>query len=249
LAKDRTPVPEEVSADVLFQHDHTCCVCREHGRSVQIHHINEDPTDHDVDNLAVLCLEDHNRTQTRGGFAKHLRAVEVRRYRDERVSSRRKRADEIAAEKMSGTAFSEIVSKVDSWSLDVTDAPHITISRTSEHGEMTTVDMVVEGQNVIDLLQRIWVQLAAKFPKSQFGGDPERFIARHVADLFQFYFAMFDPNLDRLANGTSTPLLVNEKVEDDLKRLISETANSLDEWLISPTDPAAPPNTVEPHQG
>jgi 5-methylcytosine-specific restriction endonuclease McrA len=103
MANDRTPIPEEVSVDVLFLHDHTCCVCHEHGLSVQIHHIDDDPSNNAPENLAVLCLQDHDRTQLAGGFGRRLQATEVRRYRNdwlERVKIRREQADKIASERM-----------------------------------------------------------------------------------------------------------------------------------------------------
>ncbi len=105
MAKTRTPVPEDIAARVLYLHDHTCCVCQVRGRLVQIHHLDEDPSNHDPDDLAVLCLECHNQTQIKGGFAKKLREVEIREYRDSwlnRVAQRRERADEIATAKQVG---------------------------------------------------------------------------------------------------------------------------------------------------
>lgn len=44
MAKNRKPIPEDLAANVIFQSDFTCCVCREREKSVQIHHINEDPS-------------------------------------------------------------------------------------------------------------------------------------------------------------------------------------------------------------
>lgn len=81
--KKRTSVPEEVADNVQFLSDRTCCVCRHSNKAYQLHHLNEDPSDHDADNLAVLCLDCHDRTQTKGGFGRHLRAGQVRLYRDE----------------------------------------------------------------------------------------------------------------------------------------------------------------------
>src|SRR5262249_34062493 len=78
MANLRTPVPTEISTEVLFAQGHTCCVCREPGKAVQLHHIDENPTNHSPENLAVLCLEDHERTQLRGGFGKKLLAPEVK---------------------------------------------------------------------------------------------------------------------------------------------------------------------------
>jgi hypothetical protein len=83
MSKSRTSIPAEVAADALFTSDNTCCVCRERGKAVQIHHIDEDPTDHTGSNLAVLCLECHNQTQIVGGFGRKLTHEVVVRYRDE----------------------------------------------------------------------------------------------------------------------------------------------------------------------
>src|SRR5688572_19140099 len=99
MTKLRTRVPDDIAAETLFRHDHTCCVCNEHGRPVQIHHINENPDDHAPDNLAVLCLLCHHSTQVTGGFARTFNAEDVRRYRQdwlERIAARRTTADELA---------------------------------------------------------------------------------------------------------------------------------------------------------
>ena len=80
--KRRIPVPVETDAEVLNASDNTCCVCHEPRRSVQVHHIDEDPENNDIANLAVLCLDCHDKTQVRGGFRKKPNAVVVRRYRD-----------------------------------------------------------------------------------------------------------------------------------------------------------------------
>jgi hypothetical protein len=116
MANARTPVPPEVSAEVLFAQNHTCCVCRERGKPVQLHHIDEDPTNHSPENLAVLCLEDHEHTQLRGGFGKKLLPPEVKRYRDdwiERVKRRREEADNLA-----------IAAMADASTIQADSAPH-----------------------------------------------------------------------------------------------------------------------------
>lgn len=45
--------------------------------------MDEDPSNNDIDNLAVLCLECHHSTQLRGGFDRKLDAAQVRLYRNE----------------------------------------------------------------------------------------------------------------------------------------------------------------------
>lgn len=81
----RIPIPDDVAAEVMFLHMRTCCVCNLPERAVQIHHIDDNPSNNAVDNLAVLCLQDHEYTQVRGGFGRKLRAPDVIKHRDEWV--------------------------------------------------------------------------------------------------------------------------------------------------------------------
>ncbi len=50
---------------------------------MQIHHIDEDPSNSADRNLAVLCLDCHTDTQIRGGFHRKLDADQVTLYRDD----------------------------------------------------------------------------------------------------------------------------------------------------------------------
>lgn len=81
--KNRTEIPSEVAAQVLFISDRTCCVCRTRGKPVQIHHIDDDPSHNDKQNLAVLCFDCHRETQIRGGFDRKLDAEQVILYRSD----------------------------------------------------------------------------------------------------------------------------------------------------------------------
>jgi hypothetical protein len=83
LKKDRSEIPKEVAARVLFLADRTCCVCRTRGKPVQIHHIDEDPSNSVAVNLAVLCFDCHRDTQIHGGFDRKLDADQVVLYRDD----------------------------------------------------------------------------------------------------------------------------------------------------------------------
>lgn len=88
----RTPIPAKVVAQVLFESDDTCCKCCTPGRRVQIHHIDGNPTNHATENLAVLCLECHDRAEIRGGVGRRLSAATIRTYRADwlaRVAARR----------------------------------------------------------------------------------------------------------------------------------------------------------------
>ncbi len=79
--KPRTLVPDELAAIVLFKAHRTCCVCRAEGKPVQLHHIDDDPSNNVEENIAVLCLYCHNDTLLRGGFGRKLDAAQVRLYK------------------------------------------------------------------------------------------------------------------------------------------------------------------------
>lgn len=86
----------------MFAADRTCCVCRENGKAIQIHHIDGDPSNNTPENLVVLCLEHHNQTQITGGFGRKLDTDLVTRYRDEwlkDVKWRRTQANERAVKR------------------------------------------------------------------------------------------------------------------------------------------------------
>jgi hypothetical protein len=87
-------IPPDVAAKIQFLSNRTCCVCRRQGKPVQIHHIDSNPTNNDIENLAVLCLDCHMQTMISGGFSRKLDATQVRLYREDWlniVASRRAR--------------------------------------------------------------------------------------------------------------------------------------------------------------
>jgi len=81
--KIRVEIPNDVSAKVLFISDRTCCVCRDNTKQIIIHHLDENPSNNNLKNLAVLCLECHGKTHTRGGFDRKLDADQIKLYRDD----------------------------------------------------------------------------------------------------------------------------------------------------------------------
>lgn len=50
---ERPPIPEETRDRLLVSCIHSCCICGQ--QWVQIHHIDEDPTNNDENNLIPLC--------------------------------------------------------------------------------------------------------------------------------------------------------------------------------------------------
>lgn len=80
-AKRRRRVPAAIADEVLFRSDHTCCICRVRGKDVQVHHIDGDPGNNRVANLAIVCLDCHSRVTGPRGLGKAHTPGEVRRYK------------------------------------------------------------------------------------------------------------------------------------------------------------------------
>lgn len=83
MKKNRTDIPRDTAAQVQFLSDRTCCICRIPERTTQIHHLDEDPSNNHLENLALLCLECHDKTMIQGGFGRKLDAEQVKLYRDD----------------------------------------------------------------------------------------------------------------------------------------------------------------------
>jgi 5-methylcytosine-specific restriction endonuclease McrA len=58
MRKKRKAIPGSVADEVMFKADLSCCVCEK--RDDHIHHLDQDPSNNDIDNLALLCFEHHN---------------------------------------------------------------------------------------------------------------------------------------------------------------------------------------------
>ncbi len=57
MAKTRTAIPKPVQEQVLNEYNHLCAVCGK--ERPQLHHIDEDPSNHDPMNLIPLCPNNH----------------------------------------------------------------------------------------------------------------------------------------------------------------------------------------------
>jgi hypothetical protein len=77
MAKRRIRLGKEETALLLFQNRHTCCVCRIPRKPIQIHHIDEDPSNNAPENLAVICLQCHSDVSNDQGFGQRFSMQEV----------------------------------------------------------------------------------------------------------------------------------------------------------------------------
>lgn len=86
MAKKRKSVPKDREARILDLCRRRCCVCFALNRdseekSGQIAHLDHNPANNAIENLAFLCLDHHDQYDSTTSQAKNLTMAEVRRYR------------------------------------------------------------------------------------------------------------------------------------------------------------------------
>ena len=243
MTKPRTPVPDDISAEVMFQHDRTCCVCRERGLAVQIHHIDEDPTNHAIYNLAVLCLEHHEQTQTRGGFAKKLKAADVIRYRDDwirRIADRRDQADKLVIQHLAGTATQlnaeewhppyepQVVGFLNS----LPSLRRAAMAAASALWDTGTNSGMRQGSyDAIEILERAWVRLAQFYPPNHFSEiAADHFFSEFISGRFAWHRKICEPGGPGSA-GLIVHVIVGGSVLDDVANAIADTVEGLNVGL------------------
>ena len=242
MSKLRTPISASVSAEIMFASDRTCCVCNERGKTVQIHHIDDDPSNNSTSNLAVLCLECHNDTQVTGGFGRKLNAELVGRYRMnwlDRVASRRRDADTVAVTRVSGGAKAprqiaplEYSESRATEILDyVNELPSIRKALREkvqpEWDSETTSRVVAASYWYVDAMQGILVKLASYYPFGTFGdADPHMFFSEQVAARYSWHRSHAEP-YGPGSGGTIVSILVSRYVVSDAEKMVEEMARSL----------------------
>jgi len=92
--QERPGVPSRAVSALMFDNDHTCCICREKDKDVQIHHIDNDNTNNLPRNLAVLCLDCHSKVTGPRGLGRAFSRDEVGKYKQdwESIVKKRRRA-------------------------------------------------------------------------------------------------------------------------------------------------------------
>ncbi len=81
MVKIRTKIPENTAAEVVFRAHRQCCVCKKRGD--HIHHIDGDPSNNDINNLVLLCFDDHNEATIKQSLRRTLTPAIILKYREQ----------------------------------------------------------------------------------------------------------------------------------------------------------------------
>lgn len=246
MGKARTRIPDGTSAAVIFASDRTCCNCRERGRAIQLHHIDDDPTNHDPANLAVLCLLCHDETQVRGGFGRALRAPDVIIARDdwlETVARRRKLADEAAVQAGLGVAPTPLqpdAAHTPAASNEPAEPPQdvlmmglpamltAAVALAQEAWDTgVTLQMNEATWDVVSVVADIWVRLARRYPADHFDGqEPRDFFDAHLRKRGEWHHLIAEPG-GAGTGGTIVRIIAASGMLQEAERMVEETVEAL----------------------
>lgn len=184
MTKQRVPISSEVAAQVLHEADRTCCVCREPSKAIQIHHIDGDPSNNSPANLAVLCLEQHNDTEIKGGFGRKLDAAQINLYKAEwiaTVAERKQRANELVIQAMAKASTSETSENspvnytvnntspptsfkfqdIESFVRKIPTIVKLSFAQIDLQDNLSTAGMISTSEEKCSVLGQIWIQYMA----------------------------------------------------------------------------------------
>lgn len=80
MTKKRTTIPAHIERAVMVKSRTACCICFRRGH--QIHHIDGDPSNNDLDNLILLCFDHHEQASSKQTLAKNLKQDALKELRD-----------------------------------------------------------------------------------------------------------------------------------------------------------------------
>ena len=236
--KQRTEISAEVAAELLFQSNRTCCVCQERGRPVQIHHLDNNPSNNSPINLAVLCLNCHRDTQIRGGFDRKLDARQIVLYKNdwcERVRRRREAAIVFAPSPHPVAAPSEDVdASPRRSSAELNFVNTLPEQRRAAYAQAqggwetgVTADMMNASYGLVRNLQTYLIGLASFYPRSQFGvSGAEDYFSQVTASRFEWHRRHLEP-VGAGTGGTIIGTIASGKVIDDLEQMVIDMVRSL----------------------
>lgn len=240
--KKRTKIPVDTASELLFLSDRTCCVCTIRGKSVQIHHIDENPSNNEIENLSVLCLQCHDNTMIKGGFGRKLDANQVIKYQlewIERVKKRKEKADEIASiQSVTGSTENIVIETLeneDFLDYKVHDDPYILdeyltkiniIHKAQLQIAQTKWDTGITGimnqgnYDMVDFYEEVLIELSTFYPKGHFDKKtPKEYFGEIISSRFSLHRNILEP--DGIGNnGTIVSTLTGGNVMEDLKHLI-----------------------------
>ncbi len=252
MTKVRTLIPYNIVADMMYASDRTCCACSERGKSIIIHHIDENPSNNEFENLSVLCLECHNEAHLKGGFGRKLNSDLVIKYRNEwlqRVKSRRIISDKMAVSRQVGdVSLSQKIERTSSQEIHhtplkeppmdyINSLPEFKAALLSQAQPKwdtgVTMTMVQANYDYIDSLNGILVTLAGYYSEKQFGEQSaQEYFSEIISSRFKWHRTIAEPEGPG-TGGTIVNVTCGGSVMADVERMVEDMVMTLVDYDVS----------------
>jgi hypothetical protein len=72
MTKIRVKIPSEIEKKIIYNSARTCNVCKNPKKGIQIHHVDQNPSNNITANLIVLCQDCHEEAHTKHDMSKNL---------------------------------------------------------------------------------------------------------------------------------------------------------------------------------
>jgi len=80
MNKKRISLKESLKQEIIVKSNNRCCICQT--PFIVIHHVDEDPSNNDIDNLAPLCPNCHSQAHSIGKLTNNLTSSRIKLLRE-----------------------------------------------------------------------------------------------------------------------------------------------------------------------
>ena len=252
MAKHRTRIPKEVAAQVRWLSDDTCCICTEREKGIQIHHINEDPGDHSVETLAVLCLECHDQIHKTGGSTRKLDAHFVKLCRDKWLETVAWQRDEVNRKKVERQVGKNTKDRPENkvQHTQLSEFPRGYIDSLprfksdllqqikKQKSDGTTLDIIEANSHYANALKGILVTLATFYSPEYFKDQsPQEFFSEIISARYRFHSIIvepYGPNTGGTIRGIRYGLEITKDIENLIEAMVyglwEERYSEYEDW-------------------
>ena len=77
---ERIKIPEKTKSELIFKTNNSCCICQT--PFIQIHHLDGDPSNNELNNLIGLCPNCHSQAESKFKMTNNLTSVRLKQIRD-----------------------------------------------------------------------------------------------------------------------------------------------------------------------
>ncbi|ALL13162.1 hypothetical protein [Caulobacter henricii] len=189
----------------------------------------------------MLCLDHHNQTELKGGFARKLGPDLVRKYRDEWVATvtrgrieieRRlnEQAQRLPQYERSFVDPSATLGENPALADYLDSLPDLLLatvrSLRTDLNSGVTLDVVMSSGEVVSILESMWVRLARFYADDHFGDDPGGFLSAHLDEQLKWHSRLIEAD-GAGSGGTVVRVPLSNRNVEAAAKAVEDIADAL----------------------